>query len=393
MEIPVIPPLPVIAPLPTIAGLADKLKAGTALLNPAVAAATALTTTLNGINKALLSADELLSLSRITDAVKAQAEAAAKSIADLSFKLPLMKAADAMADKAKIMKGISPALNGGAGIKSLANSITGAATQMQALSTSVSASLAQVTAGGAATLSSALAAATASVDEHVAAATAAAEQAAGVMKESMAGLKSMAFAKFCAAPQPAHIRDLLNKVMPPESVPSVECMRLDESTAAATIKKRYDVSYVPSAPTSASLEAPVKPAPVTATTDTPAPTVNGKSIEAFKDEFTYFYGAKIIVRDAAKTAYETGTEAAGAYRDSQWPTYFAIKEKALAGDEAAKIQYSANKEAYVRSKAYLDGAALLDKWNVQKVEVQRLADIWTSWVMHDFTNVTPGPTW
>ena len=370
------------------------IKSGSAIKNPASEAIASMTSTLNtvkaGVSGALAT---VTAIEPMATNLQAQAARVAKNVLDLQTKLPLAKAMDALSDRSKIMQGILPASTGGGAVKSLISGISGVSSRIASMTESLSGGLQAAAAGGQSAVTAAMGGLTGSMDQHLAEVEGAMTAATATMTESVANLKAYAFAKFCAMPQPAHIRALLDQVVPPASVPSMISVRLDEAMCHAVVQKRYTEAYAPSSPTRFSVEEPAAPAPVTNSSDTEAGLINGELFIDFKGRFTAYCEAQTSLQEAKLAAWKPLNEAAIKKRDAISVDYLKVKQAALAGDEAAKAQYAENLNYVTLSPEYIAARDAYVEWVDAKANVERLTQLWTTWALGGFKHVPPGPPW
>lgn len=392
-QLPSIPPLTSLPRPPSLASLADSLKSGAGITNPANKALDDITSTLGGVNKTLLGLTELTAITNMLEAAKNQAATVAKNIAQLPFMLPLMKAADDLAAKTKIMQGITPAAGGGEGIKSLTTGITGSSAQLNALSATITGGIGSSIPGDPASLAASLASANSAMDQHVTDAATAAASAKAAAVDSINNLKSYAFAKFISSPQPPEIKALLSQVVPPANVPTAFSVAHAENTANKVMSAQYGAAYVQPKPERAITEPAYTPPVVTSQVDIPSPVVTDSALEELVLNLTYAIGLKVLEERDAAFAWKDTEVALVKYRDGRWPTCMDIKAKALAGDPEAVAQYAIIKEDIHRTKEWLDHVDTHTKYWVIKKELDRLTAKSIEWRMRDHSKPYPGPPW
>jgi hypothetical protein len=316
----------------------------------------------------------------------------------------MMKAADVLQNKLNASQGTLPTPGvGGASFTSAFAPLIDAQTHLgniqSALSPSVLASLQSGDTTHLATVTGAVSTASTGIS------TSAAGSTAGVA-DSISTLKSYSFAKFSSMPQPAHVQNIVNSIMPtPVKYESALAdARATQITSPPDPPPRLPAPILPN-----NLDS--QPAPLAAQTLTHSSytdTCNANCLALgytggyfgqphlqFKDAYiTYTQGLSDACA-ATKGTLDAQINTCSAWRSANIPDYLTIKSAATANpnDPVAVAAYNSAKGRFETEGGYTAVAAAQATYTAARNNVIRLRDQLDKWILAAYAGATAGPTW
>jgi hypothetical protein len=371
----------------------DCLK-NTALKNPIAQSINEALDKLGEISIVGLTDTAIAALTAMKDNLLEQAAAAKDWVVGLKDSLPLLKASDLMSNKMKIMKGITPSINGGDLIKGITQGLDDIAENALAFATGLKNTVSDAISGGISAIEGAIGGLTDSVTGF------ASDLKSGLdgVTESIGGaitdLKDYAFAKFSALPQPPSLSELMSKILPDVcQAPHPEEIKIEEDIAREVVDKKYDAAIEPSTPIPTDVfdAKPVETAKNEE--DIPAPIVNNKTVDEIKDSvFEQLYSTFDRKTELRRELQELLLEADVVSR-RLYPDYDATWAGLKAGDLASKNKFD-KIAAHLRTiDPYVTMQIKSDELEKCDSEITRLHDLMLEWSLNNYENVPNGPPW
>lgn len=376
--------------------LTNSLKSGMAIANPIASLTGSLGTAVNSLTSSPVPA--IASFATSLQSTISSATSAVTSITgSIMTKLPMMKAADGLQNKLNATQGVLPTPGvGGASFNNAFAPLTDAQTHLGNIQTTLSPSvLASLQAGDTTHLTSCTdAVSTASTGIS----TSASNSTAGIA-DSISTLKSYSFAKFTSMPQPAHVQNVVNGILP---------SKVNYESALAD-SRATQVTSPPDPPPR--MPAPVLPNKVdsvpTVSTVTSNPHDYPNACRAncaaigytgidgplnFRNDYTSYVNG---LSDAVVTQGNTLTaqiQVCATWRDANIPNYATLKAAALANpsDTAAVAAYNNAKNSI---PGYSDVVTATASYTTARNNILRLRDQLNTWILAAYVGATPGPTW
>ena len=197
----------------SIASYVDCLK-NTALKNPIGAAISEALDKLNEISIIGLSESAIATLIAMKDSLLEQAKAAKDWVVSLKDSLPLLKASDELSNKMKIMKGITPSINGGSLITGITQGLDDLVNSATAFATDLKNTVSDAIAGGVSAIEGAITGLADGAKEFATSLKGGLDSVTESIGGAISDLKDYAFAKFSALPQPPALSELMSKLLP-----------------------------------------------------------------------------------------------------------------------------------------------------------------------------------
>lgn len=377
----------------SISSYVDCLK-NTALKNPIMQATNELLDKLGTIPLEGLSEAALTSFNAIKKSLLDQATASSGLLGNIKDSLPLLKAADGMSSKLKIMKGITPSVVGGDLIKGITGTIGDLSQMAIDFAGNVSNQVDGLVGGDISAIEGFVSDLTTSAGDFVAGLETGFTGITDGIGGAITDLKDYAFAKFASLPQPPALSELMASILPDVCVaPRAEVVKSEENIAREVVEKKYEQTLNPASPTSTDLfEAdPVEPA--TNTEDIPAPVVNGRTPEELKASV---YEQIDTLYDKKKRLTIETTELLVATRNKKYamfPDYDQVKKDAYSGNLAAKNKYDKMLDEMERIPPFTTWVDKHAEYDECEAEIDRLQKLLKSWSMNNYANVPNGPPW
>lgn len=307
--------------------------------------------------------------------------------------LPLLKASDSIFNKLKISQGIQPAADGGDGIKNLINNIGDMVSKATQFAVDMGNKIGNVISGVVTDMGSFISDLSSNVDTIVSAIGQNISNGLTTLSNTMSDLKDYAMAKFTSGIHLPSMSELMNKILPDECpAPSQAAIELDDKTASAVVKKKYEESITPSTLTTPkTLTEQINVEPATNTQDIPAPLVYGKTIPEFKSYFLHDLDAlKVKIMNTLVSSKILDSEAMK-YRDAKYPDYWDRSEKALLGNNDDIFIFERMKREFMASEPCVAWENKKDELAKLEAEERRLQKLWEKWQLEGFVNVPEGP--
>ncbi len=366
----------------------------TALKNPIVEATTGLLSKLDSIPTVGLTPDALASLEKVKEDLQKQADESVNLVSGIKDSLPLLKASDAMSSKMKIMKGVTPSIEGGDLIKGITGTIGDLTTKAASFASDIGSQVDALAGAGAAAIESFVSDLSTAAATHMEETATAFSGVTDGISGAITDLKDYAFAKFSSMPQPPALTELMASILPDTcQAPKAEVVKSEEEIAREVVEKKYEEAIEPPTPTATDLfEKEVVPV-ATNTEDIPAPVVNGKTPQELKDSV---YAQIDSLYDRRKALAIETTQLLVQTRNKKYelyPDYDEVKKQAFEGNLAAKNKYDkmlAEMERIPPFTTWVEKHAEYDKC---EEEITRLQKLLKSWAMNNYESVPNGPPW